>query len=62
VTETIREDPAETEAPESVAHLSEPELESDLIHTLEESLTVSQTMCFVIDHETTVCTSIHTYI
>ena len=45
----------ETAVSESVAHLSEPDVEGDLIHTLKESLTVSQTMCFVFT-ETADCT------
>ena len=37
-----------------VAHLSEPDVEGDLIHTLKESLTVSQTTCFVFIYKTAV--------
>ena len=46
MTKTIHETGEETAASESVAHLSEPDV-GNFIHTLKESLTVSQTMCFV---------------
>ena len=54
-TKTIHETNEETAASESVAHLSEPDVESDLIHTLKESLTISQAMCFVFNYKTADC-------
>ena len=41
---------------ETAASEAEPDVEGDLIHTLKESLTVSQTMCFVFNYKTADCT------
>ena len=56
MTKTIYEIDEETAASESVAHLSELDIEGDLIHTLKESLTGSQTMCFVFNYKIADCT------
>ena len=46
VTKTSHNDGEETTASESVAFLSGSDFEGDSIHTLEQSFTVSQSICF----------------
>ena len=54
-TKTSHDDGEETTASETVALLSERDLEGDLIHTLEQSFTVSQSICFSFQSQIRYC-------